>query len=35
VTGNLRDLLLKFEAEHPELAASIGKIADSLAAMGI
>jgi uncharacterized coiled-coil protein SlyX len=30
----LKDLLLKYEAEHPQLAASIGKVADALAAMG-
>ena len=34
VTSKLRDLLLKFEAEHPELSAAIGKVADTLAAMG-
>jgi len=34
-SGKLRDLLLKFESEHPELAAAIGKVADGLAAMGI
>ena len=30
----LRDLLLKYESEHPQLAVSIGKVADALAAMG-
>jgi hypothetical protein len=30
----LRDLLLKYEAEYPQLAVSIGKVADALAAMG-
>jgi len=35
VTRGLKDLLLKFEAEHPELSATVGKIADGLAAMGI
>ncbi len=30
----LKDLLLKFEAEHPQLSASIGRVADALAAMG-
>jgi Domain of unknown function (DUF4404) len=34
-SSNLRGLLLKFEAEHPELAEAIGKVADGLAAMGI
>jgi Domain of unknown function (DUF4404) len=33
-SSRLRDLLLKFEAEHPEAAAAIGKVADGLAAMG-
>lgn len=32
--SSLRNLLLKFEAEHPELATAIGKVADGLAAMG-
>jgi len=31
----LNDLLLQFEADHPQLAATIGKVADALAAMGI
>jgi hypothetical protein len=31
----LRDLLLKYEAEHPQLAVTIGRVADALAAMGI
>lgn len=35
VTSGLRDLVLKFEADHPQLAISIGKVADALAAMGI
>jgi hypothetical protein len=34
-TSRLRDLLLKFEADHPELAAAVGKVANGLAAMGI
>jgi hypothetical protein len=34
-SSRLRELLLKFEAEHPDLAAAIGKVADGLAAMGI
>jgi hypothetical protein len=34
-SSKLRDLLLKYEAEHPELSAAIGKVADGLAAMGI
>jgi hypothetical protein len=31
----LRSLLLKFEAEHPQLSATVGRVADALAAMGI
>jgi hypothetical protein len=31
----LRDLLLEFEAEHPQLSDTLGKVADALAAMGI
>jgi hypothetical protein len=30
----LKDLLLEYEAEHPQLAAAIGRVADALAAMG-
>lgn len=33
-SGKLRDLLLKYEAEHPELSVAIGKVVDGLAAMG-
>ena len=33
-TSKLRDLLLRFEADHPELSTAIGKVADGLAAMG-
>jgi hypothetical protein len=35
VSSGLRDLVLKFEADHPQLSANIGKVADALAAMGI
>lgn len=35
VTSGLRDLVLKFEAEHPQLSIAVGKVADALAAMGI
>jgi hypothetical protein len=35
VTSGLRDLVLRFEGDHPQLAVSIGKVADALAAMGI
>jgi hypothetical protein len=31
----LKDLLLRFESEHPQLSVSIGRVADALAAMGI
>ena len=30
----LKDLLLRFEAEHPQLSVAVGKVADALAAMG-
>ena len=33
--SGLKDALLKFEAEHPDLSVVIGKVADTLAAMGI
>lgn len=33
--GGLKNLLLKFEADHPELSISLGKVADALAAIGI
>ena len=33
--NGLKDLLLKFEAEHPQLAVAAGRVADALAAMGI
>jgi hypothetical protein len=33
-SGGLRDMLLKFEADHPQLSTSIGRVADALAAMG-
>lgn len=35
VSSGLKDLLLKFEADHPELSLTLGKIADGLAAIGI
>jgi hypothetical protein len=35
VTRGLKNLLLKFEAEHPQLSARIGEVADALAGMGI
>lgn len=30
----LQDLLLRFEADHPQLSVAVGKVADALAAMG-
>jgi hypothetical protein len=33
-SSGLKDLLLKFEADHPQLSASVGRVADALAAMG-
>ncbi len=35
VASGLKDLLLKFESEHPELAITVGKVADALASIGI
>jgi hypothetical protein len=32
--SGLRDLLLRYEADHPQLSAAIGRVADALAAMG-
>ena len=34
-SSGLKDALLKFEAEHPQLSNAVGKVADALAAMGI
>ena len=34
-SSGLKDALLKFESEHPELSVTVGKVADALAAMGI
>jgi len=33
-SNGLHELLLKFEADHPQLSVSIGRVADALAAMG-
>jgi hypothetical protein len=35
ITSGLRNLLIKFESDHPQLAVAIGKVADALAAIGI
>jgi hypothetical protein len=35
VASGLKALLLKFEAEHPQLSTTVGKVADALAAIGI
>jgi hypothetical protein len=34
VTIGLHDLVRKFEADHPALSTSVGRVADALAAMG-
>ena len=34
-TSGLKDALLRFESEHPQLSVAVGKVADALAAMGI
>jgi hypothetical protein len=33
--SGLKDLLLRFEADHPQLSVAVGRVADALAAMGI
>jgi hypothetical protein len=33
--SGLKDMLLKFEADHPQLSVAAGRVADALAAMGI
>jgi hypothetical protein len=33
--SGLKDMLLRFEAEHPQLSVAAGRVADALAAMGI
>lgn len=35
VSKGLKESLLKFESEHPQLSVALGKVADALAAMGI
>jgi hypothetical protein len=30
----LKDLVLQFEAEHPQLSVAVGRVVDALAAMG-
>jgi DNA-binding transcriptional LysR family regulator len=32
--SGLKNLLLRFEADHPQLSVSVGKVANALAAMG-
>ena len=32
--SGLKALLLKFEAEHPQMSVTLGRVADALAAMG-
>jgi hypothetical protein len=34
-SSGLKDALLRFESEHPQLSVTVGKVADALAAMGI
>jgi hypothetical protein len=34
-SSGLKDLVLRFEADHPQLAVAVGRVADALAAMGI
>lgn len=35
ISSNLKELLLKFETEHPQLTGVLGRIADGLANLGI
>lgn len=35
VSSELKDLLLRFESEHPQLTGILGRIADGLANLGI
>jgi hypothetical protein len=34
-SSGLKELLLRFEAEHPQLSVAVGRVADALAAIGI
>jgi hypothetical protein len=33
--SGLKDLLLKYEADHPQLATAVGRVADALAGIGL
>ena len=35
VARGLKDLMLRFEADYPQLSVAVGKVADALAGMGI
>jgi hypothetical protein len=35
VARGLKDLMLRFEADYPQLSTAVGKVADALAGMGI
>ena len=35
VARGIKDLMLRFEADYPQLSVAVGKVADALAAMGI
>jgi hypothetical protein len=35
VSGDLQELLLKFETEHPQISGILGRLASSLANLGI
>jgi hypothetical protein len=35
VARGLKDLMLRFEADYPQLSSAVGKVADALAGMGI
>ena len=35
VSSGFKEILLRFEADHPQLSAAVGKVADALAGIGI
>jgi hypothetical protein len=35
VARGIKDLMLRFEADYPQLSTAVGKVADALAGMGI
>lgn len=35
IEGRLREVMLRFESEHPRLATTVGQVADALGKLGI